>query len=530
MSGGAPVLIAGEWTASAGSDGFDAVDPASGELLGRFPTSPWHEVDAALQAGADAARSLAEVPVATIAAFLGAYADRIDAAADELARLAARETGLPAAPRLRDVEIPRTSDQLRQAAAAAIDHAWVEPVLSPASRIAARLAPIPGVVCVFGPNNFPFAFNGASGGDFAAAVATRHPVLVKANPGHPGTTRMLTEAAMAAAGDAGLHPATIQLLYRTSHQDGERMVADPRVAATAYTGSRAGGLALKASADAAGRPIYLEMSSVNPVVVLPGALAQRGDDIAADLAASVLLGSGQFCTSPGLILVAATAHTEAFVRAVGEAMAATPAATLLGQGVAEGLAAADERWRNAGATVVATGPPGPGSTCYPNTLMRVDAERFLERGADLQTEAFGNMSLVVVAEDLDELLGCVTSLEGNLTGTIYAADDGADAAAYEAVEPALRQRVGRLLNDKVPTGVAVVAAMNHGGPFPSTGHPGFTAVGLPASMRRFAMLQCYDNVPDGRLPDELKADNPLGLVRRVDGRLTADPVVWGQAS
>jgi NADP-dependent aldehyde dehydrogenase len=520
----AAVLVAGRWGASQGGDGFDVHDPATGVFLGRYPTSPWAEIDAALGAGFDAYQSLRDASPKAIASFLEGYADRVEERAGELARTAAAETGLPPAPRFVDVEIPRTVAQLREAAAAATDRSWVEPVLSPASRIASWLAPIPGVVCVFGPNNFPFAFNGVAGGDFAAAIATRHPVLAKANPGHPETTRLLAVAAVEAADAADLPRATVQMLYRTSHDDGKRLVADARVAATAYTGSRSAGLALKASADAAGKPIYLEMSSVNPVVVLPGAVDVDGDRIALHLTASLLLASGQFCTSPGLVFVIASPGADRFLRAIADAIAGTPAGTLLGAGVVQGLVDARERWHRAGATVLSTGPPGTTRTSFPNTVMRVTGADFLERSAALQTEAFGNLSLAVVVADLPELVRCLEALEGNLTGTIYAAGGGLDDAAYAVVAGPLRERVGRLLNDKVPTGVAVVAAMNHGGPFPATGHPGFTAVGIPASLRRFAMLQCFDNVPDHRLPPELQAANPLGLVRRVDDLLTSDPV------
>jgi NADP-dependent aldehyde dehydrogenase len=527
VTAAAPLLIDGRWLPSEGDEVFETVDPATGDQLGRYPVSPWPEVDAALEAGIQAYHTLSDTRPETIAALLMDYADRIDASAEELALTAERETGLARSPRLTGSEIPRTTDQLRQAARAAIDRSWVDPVLCPGSGICSYLAPIPGVVCIFGPNNFPFAFNGLAGGDFAAAIATRHPVIAKANPGHPETTQRLAALASEAVKAVGLPPSTVQLIYRTSHPDGSRMVADPRVAATAYTGSRGAGLSLKASADAAGKPIYLEMSSVNPVVILPGALESRCDLIAAELVASALLGAGQFCTSPGLVFVIASPSAEAFIDRYAAAVSSTPAATLLGRGIVEGLDDAYERWSAAGAVAIGIGPPGTGRTYYPNTVMRVGASSFLDHGEALQSEAFGNMSLVVVADDVDELIRCLDSLVGNLTGAIYADETGTDEDMYREVASVLRARVGRLLNNKAPTGVAVVPAMNHGGPFPATGHPGFTAVGIPASLRRFGMLQCFDNVPDHRLPAELQASNPLGLLRRVDDRSTREAVTWG---
>jgi len=526
--GRAPVLVAGAWRPSTGTDSFWALNPATGERLGDYPVSDWAEIDACLTSAAEAADASAVHDPAVLAAFLEAMAGILDDRSSELVEIAHAETALPGSPRLAEGELPRTTDQLRQAAEAARSRSWKRPVISPASRIASMRESLPGVVCVFGPNNFPFAFNSIGGGDFAAAVATGHPVLGKANPGHPGTTRRLAESAAEAAAEAGLPPGFVQLVYRVHHSDGARLVADPRVGATAYTGSRRAGLALKSAAEGAGNLMYLELSSVNPVVLLPGAWAERGSGVVEELVASALNGTGQFCTSPGLIFVLGGPDTPAIRAAFTSALDAAPVGVLLGRGVAEGLAAATKTWSAAGATVITRAPAPGGPACrHPNTLMEVSGRSFLANRAALQTEAFGNMSLLVICADIGELTRCLRALEGNLTGSVYSASDGRDDDAAVEVSQALRPRVGRLLNDKVPTGVAVVPAMNHGGPYPATGHPGFTAVGIPASLERFTMLQCFDNVRDHRLPLELRADNPLGLVRSVDGVATAEPVTWG---
>ena len=528
MAEPAPVLVAGEWRPSMGTDVFETIDPRSGATLGTYPVSPWSELEACLAAVTEAQKDTTDIDAAAIDLFLDSFADRIEARGDELVATAAEETGLPSQPRLADIELPRTTNQLRQAAAAARTRAWKRPVMSPAARIASIYESLPGVVCVFGPNNFPFAFNSVAGGDFAAAVATGHPIIGKGNPGHPGTTRILAEEAYAAAAAAGLPSAFIQLVYRTSHSDGARLVSDRRVAATAYTGSRPAGLALKAAADLAGRLIYLEMSSVNPVVVLPGAWRERGPGLAAELSGSLLTASGQFCTSPGLIFVPKGTEAGELRDALKSEIAASPVAALLGGGVAAGLDAAAESWSAAGARLIAAAPVTDQIACsYPNSMMEVDGAGFLAAPDVLQAEAFGNLSLLVVCEDVGEIVACLEALEGNLTGSVYSGANGEDDAGYAAVAAALRPRVGRLLNDKVPTGVAVVPAMNHGGPYPSTGHPGFTAVGIPASLERFTMLQSYDNVRDGRLPPELQATNPLAVDRQVDGVWTADPIEWG---
>lgn len=520
------VLIAGEWRAARSTATFKSFDPALGEELpGEYPVSSWADCDAALDAATQAAEALRASPPEPRAAFLEAVAKRIEARKDELVTMAHAETGLPKAPRLAEVELPRTTGQLRQGAAAARDGSWALPTIDTKLGIRSLFAPV-GPVLVFGPNNFPFAFNSAAGGDFVAAIAAGNPVIAKANTSHPGTTRLMAEAAFAAVLEAGLPPATVQLLYRTSHEDGERLVSDPRTGATGYTGSRAAGLKLKAAADAAGKPIYLELSAVNPVVILPGALAERGPALADEFVASSLMGTGQFCTNPSLVLLVAGDATERFVTAVESRFEAAAPTPLLSPGVAKTLAASVLALRSAGATLVTGGSEVAGAGCrFSNTLLRASGAAFLKAPAALQTEAFGNAALFVVARDEGELAAALGHLEGSLTGCFYSDTRGADDALYARLEPLLRPRVGRLLNDKMPTGVAVSPAMHHGGPYPSTGHPGFTAVGIPASLRRFAMLQCFDNVRPERLPPLLRDDPPHEhVLRLVDGEWRRGPV------
>lgn len=515
-----PVLINGQWRPANATATFQAENPATCEPLPDvYPISSWSDCDAALSAAAAAFQQLRRTPGEELAKFLEDYAARIEANKDAIVRMANLETGLPVSPRLSDGELPRTTNQLRQAAAAAREGSWVHPVIDTKTGVRSCYGPL-GPVCVFGPNNFPLAFGSISGGDFAAAIAAGNPVIAKANSSHPGTTRLFAEQAEAARQAAGLPPGTVQLLYRTGHADGERLVADPRVGATGYTGSRSAGLKLKAAADAAGKPIYLELSSVNPVVILPGALQQRAADIAGEFTTSCLMGSGQLCTNPGLVILLAGETTQAFVATVAEKFRSAPVGTLLSKGVAASLQANLAELKQAGASVVTGNTPGGGrGYSHANTLLSVSGDQFLAHAEALQTEAFGNCSLFVIARDVDQVCQIADRLEGNLTGCVYSDTAGSDDAAYARIEPHLRQRVGRLLNDRMPTGVAVSPAMNHGGPYPATGHPGFTAVGIPASLLRFAMLQCYDNVRPSRLPACLQDANPTGrLWRQIDGR------------
>jgi NADP-dependent aldehyde dehydrogenase len=516
----APILVAGRWRPANSSSSFHSENPATCEPLEEYPVSAWSDCDEALSAAAQAFEDLRRVPAEKIATFLETFAARIEARKDDLVRTANQETALPTTPRLADGELPRTTGQLRQAAAAAREGSWALPTIDTKNNIRSMLGPL-GPVVVFGPNNFPFAFNSASGGDFAAAIAAGNPVIAKANTSHPGTTRLLAESAQAAAEASGMPAGTIQLLYRTSHEVGERLVSDPRVGATGYTGSRKAGLALKAAADKAGKPIYLELSSVNPVVILPGALEEKLDDIVGQFVASALMGTGQFCTNPGLVILLAGPQTEAFIDAAVAKFKAAPVGTLLSSGVARSLTSGIGFLIRAGAHTLVSGQATGKGYCHANTLLRASGKQFLEAPEAMQTEAFGNASLIVVAADSDEAGRILDHLEGNLTGSIYSHSGGKDDDAYAALAWRLRQKVGRLINDKMPTGVAVSPAMNHGGPFPATGHPFFTAVGIPAALRRFAMLQCYEGVRPARLPPLLADQNPTGKTwRLIDGEWT----------
>ena len=270
---------------------------------------------------------------------------------------------------------------------------------------------------------------------------------------------------------------------------------------------------------AVGKRIWLELSSVNPVFLLPGALEERGQEIAAELCASSLLGTGQFCTSPGLVVIPAGTQGEAFADTLAGLLREAPGGVLLGAGVLENLERAVDTVRAAGAELLVGGARAEAAGFrFANTLLRVTGRRFLERPHDLQAEMFGNACLLVVSESVEQSVAIARQVEGNLTGCLNTHSDGRDDPAYQAVARVLRRRVGRLMNDKMPTGVAVVPSQNHGGPFPATGDPGYTAVGLPASILRFAALHCYDQVRDHRLPPALRDRNPTGrLVRLVDG-------------
>jgi 2,5-dioxopentanoate dehydrogenase len=516
----ARVLIAGEWRDANFKTTFQAQNPATGETLSRtFPVSEWADCEAMLTAAGEAAQQLRSVPPERIAAFLEAYARNIDSSAAQIIATAHEETALPVTPRLKDGELPRTIGQLRQAAAAVREGSWKRATLDLARNIRSCFEPI-GPVVVFGPNNFPLAFNGIAGGDFASAIAAGNPVIAKAHPLHPETSRLFAEEARKALAEAGLPPASAQMIYHLANEDGLKLVSDRRVAATAFTGSRAAGLRLKKAADDAGKPIYLEMSSINPVILLPGALEERPAEIAQELADSCLAVAGQVCTCPNLVLLLKGESAETLVTKVAQAFKERAPLPLLSASGLSQMHAGVQSLVEAGASLFTGGEtvPGPGFR-HENTMLRATAKQVLAADGALEREVFGNATMAVTADKPEELQEIVEKLEGNLTGSIYSAKSGADDALYDTIAPSLREKVGRMLNDRMPTGVAVSPAMNHGGPYPATGHPGFTAVGIPTAMLRFAALRCYDGVRQERLPDILKdkTSNP-DTWRSIDGQ------------
>ncbi len=519
-----PVLVNGVWRPSTPLCGtFQAVNPATGGTLPDvYPISSFEEVEACLRAGHEAVDELDSFSPDSIAQFLGVCADLLESRGQELAETAHVETGLSMEPRLRTIELLRTTDQLRQAAAVCRDRSWCRATLDTTKNIRSKHGPLGGPVVIFGPNNFPFAFNPAAGGDFAAVIASGNPVIAKANPGHPGTTKLLAKIASDGLKETGLPRATVQMLYHFSPEDGLRLAAHPLIGATAFTGSRAAGLRLKAAADTAGKPVYLEMSSLNPVFVLPGAMAERKEQIAQEIFASCTMGTGQFCTKPGLVIVKGGDQSESFLGIIEKLFETDPPGLLVNRRAIDNIQAALEKMTGLGAAIVTGGRelPGPGYS-FSNTLLCVSGQQFLKHPQGLQVEAFGNVSLFVLFSHDAQLAEIAGQLDGNLTGTIYSHSRGHDDLLYEKIAPILRRKVGRLLNDKMPTGVVVTPAMNHGGPFPATGHPGFTSVGMPASLLRFTALHCYDNVRPGRLPEELGDKNPTGRMwRLINGEWT----------
>ena len=501
----APAYIAGQWTIPTGERTFQAFHPPTGEPFGEtFADCEWGDLEAVLNAASAADEVTRNWPKERFAELLEAYADKLDAESDSIVAIAHKETALPEQPRLKDGELPRTTNQLRQAAAQARSGEWALPTIDEAAGIRSMYRSI-GPVLAIGPNNFPLAYNGISGGDFAAAVAAGNPVIAKAHPAHPGTSLRLMQCLEEVLNKLDFPPGFAQMIYNVHPADGLRMVRDPRIAAVAFTGSQKSGVTIKSAADACGKPVYLEMSSINPIFILPGALTNSFDQIVEDFVGSCLLASGQFCTNPGLVIIPPTENADQFVEVLQQKFEGSNPAPLLAKNVQESMVMRIQQLVSNGAELLTGGDAVEGGGfAVENSLLQIEGSQFLATPEAFLEEVFGNCSLLVRASSIDEMKRIASCLNGQLTGCLYVHEDPEDEAAYAKIEPVVRRKVGRLLNNKMPTGVAVSAAMNHGGPYPATGHPGFSAVGFPASMRRFAMLECYDHVADHRLPTELR--------------------------
>lgn len=500
---------------------FRATNPATGEPLDPPISSAGKaDIDRACRLAAEAFGRYRALEPERRARFLEAIADGIVALGDELIERAHLESALPVA-RLTG-ERGRTAGQLRLFADELRRGGWlglrIDPALperEPLPRPDLRQRRIPlGPVAVFGASNFPLAFS-VAGGDTAAALAAGCPVVAKGHPAHPGTGELVAQAIAAAAADCDMPEGVFSLLNGDSNEVGAALVAHPAIKAVGFTGSRRGGLALMRIAAERPEPIpvYAEMSSINPVLLLPGALARQAEELAQAYVASVALGVGQFCTNPGLVLGLDGPDLERFAAAAARSLGEVAPGVMLTAGIHAAYEQGVGRLRgHAQVRQLAEGgePYGPGRGR--GALFSVAGEDLLA-DRSLMDEVFGASSLIVRCRDEDELLEIAASLEGQLTATLHLVEDDEPLAAR--LLPVLELEAGRLIANGWPTGVEVSHAMVHGGPFPATSDGRSTSVGTLA-IERFLRPVCYQDMPDSLLPDELKRDAPP-RPRRVDG-------------
>ncbi len=506
---------------------FQALTPQTGAALPPvYHSASPAEVDAAAALAAEAFASYSQVSGKQKAAFLRRAADSLDAHKQELAERAHLETALPL-PRLTG-EVGRTSGQLRLFASVVEEGSWVQARIDPAlpdrqplprPDIRSMLRPL-GPVVVFGASNFPLAFS-VAGGDTASALAAGCPVIVKAHPAHPGTSEFVAHLLTAAAAAESLHPGVFQMLFDAGVEVGTALVNHPLVRAVAFTGSLRAGRALMDIAAARPHPIpcFTEMSSGNPVFVLPSALRNGPNQLAQNLFGSFTLGAGQFCTKPGIVFIPEAAEAPdgaAFFDQLKALVRDSHPFTLLTPGIAKAYTSASEaRARQAPLAATADHALTANHPAAANAqLFNVCLDQLIGQPG-LADEIFGPDTLLVHCDSTTDYIRAAQSLDGHLTATILG--DEADLAAHADLVRILEQKAGRLIVNGFPTGVEVSHAMVHGGPYPATSDPRFTSVGAQAIFR-FAKPVCFQGFPQSLLPGELQDSNPLSIRRLRDGK------------
>ncbi|MBL8727536.1 MAG: aldehyde dehydrogenase (NADP(+)) [Planctomycetes bacterium] len=501
---------------------FTGVDPIGGGALAPdYREAGAGQIDrACAQAGAAAPAYAAATP-AVRATLLRGIADGLEALGDELLQRITAETALPAERVL--AERGRTRQQLQQVADLLAEGSWVDaridhgdPARRPQPKPDLRRMLVPlGPVAVFGASNFPLAYS-VVGGDTASALAAGCPVVVKGHPAHPGTSElvgaMVTEVVRAQRLPAG----TFSLLHGRTPATGGALVRHPAITAVGFTGSEGGGRALFDLAAARPQPIpvFAEMGSMNPVFVLPRAMALRGSRIAEQLAASATLASGQFCTSPGMVLWLPGPGAGTFAAALRTQLGASRPGPTVHATIRSGYerVLAEVRALPVAVHAVATGGDAAATKVCP-TLLAATPDAVLAHPR-LRSEIFGPALLAVPTHEPADLLAIARSLPGYLTATVHG--DGDDFEQHAELIAVLRRKVGRLIANGVPTGVEVCASMVHGGPYPASTDARFSAVGT-SSITRWVRPVCWQDWPHALLPEELRDDNPRRIRRMVDG-------------
>ena len=506
---------------------FYALNPATGKALeGEFLKSGLRDADEALRAAELAFQSYKNINKDDKAAFLRCIADEITALGDTLINRAAEESGLPIG-RLQG-ELGRTTGQLRLFAQLVEEGSWVDAIIDtamperqplPRPDIRRMLVPL-GPVVVFGASNFPLAFS-VAGGDTASALASGCPVIVKAHPAHLGTSKLVGSAIVNAIRKSGLPEGLFSLLYDDGYEIGASLVTHPKTKAVTFTGSLKGGMALVRLAQQRKQPIpvFAEMGSINPVVLLPEAMAEKATELAAKCAASITMGAGQFCTNPGLLIAVQSEELDQFKQELTRIVSTTPSATMLTEGIFSNYEQRTQQMLNE-AEVSLLAESGLKNTDLKNQsiakIAQVSAADFLKSDR-LQEEVFGPYSLLVIAEDTRQIEEVLDALEGQLTVTLFAAEN--ELSQYPELISKVEDKTGRMIRNGVPTGVEVCSAMQHGGPYPATNDSRFSSVGTTAIYRFVRPLAWQDWAPE-LLPDALKDGNPLGIYRLINQQRT----------
>jgi 2,5-dioxopentanoate dehydrogenase len=514
--------IIGNELMAGGTSVFQAENPSTGQKTEtRFTEATADEINLSIEKASGAFKIYRNKSGVEKALFLESIAAEIVAIGDHLIKTCMQETGLPEARLIG--ERGRTVNQLKLFAELLKEGSWVDARIDladperkplPKPDIRSMLKPL-GPVGIFGASNFPLAFS-VAGGDTVSALAAGCPVVVKAHQAHPGTSELVGLAIQKAAKETGMPEGTFSMVQGASVEVGLSIVRHPKIKAIGFTGSFRGGKALfdEANKRLEPIPVYAEMGSSNPVFILPQALKQRNEAIAKDLAASVTLGVGQFCTNPGLVFIEELEESKAFKQNLSAHIGEVAAGVMLTFGISGNYRKGVEKLTGLeGIKVLAKGKEQQSGYQGVAHVFETTGQNFI-KNPSIEEEVFGPSSLAITVDSKAQLISAAEKLSGHLTATIHGTDE--DLKEYRELIHILEQKVGRLIFNGYPTGVEVCHSMVHGGPYPSTTDSRTTSVGTGAILR-FSRPVSYQGFPSTMLPDELKDENPLNIWRLVNG-------------
>ena len=510
-----------------GTETFNGTVKNEQDIPYAFHEATTAEIDEAIHKAHTAAAIYKRISYTKRAEFLERIADEIMAVGPALIAITMQESNLPEARLLGERD--RTTGQLRFFAKILREGSWLRTIIdlpsadNPAKGDLRQMQIPLGVTGVWGASNFPFAFS-VAGGDTVSALAAGCPVVHKAHPAHPVTCELIGNCIVKAAKETGMPNGAFSLLHGINYQTGLQIVRHPLVKAVAFTGSFQGGKALFDEANKREEPIpvYSEMGSVNPVFILPGILKEKGTELAKALAASNLLGVGQFCTNPGVVVLPNHHTVASFMADYKTAIEDAPGGVMLTENIHRAFNRGAEAFAgHENVELLAHGKASDNKSVAMPRAFITSAINFLTN-ADLAEEVFGPSSIHITTENKEEIFAIAKKLKGQLTATIWGNAD--DLETYSELQHILEDKAGRLIINAMPTGVEVNYAMVHGGPFPATTNSATTSVGATA-IYRFTRPVCFQGFPDSALPEALQNNNPLGILRQVNGKFTTDAII-----
>ncbi len=516
-----PILVNGEWReASFPVSSFRAINPVTARTLpDSFPVSSFLDLDEMLQAEENSRAAIEAITFEQRSGFLTDLAAKLRQNAEELCQTANAETGLPTT-FLLEHELTQTQQLLLDAARFCLDRSWRNVVIDTRNNIRSMRVALTGPVVIFGPACNPFSLGACGGNDFACAVTAGNSIIAKSNPVYPLTSLKLAKLIHEVATEKGFPGAFFQFFFHTTADLGYRLASHPMLGALAFTGSRKAGISLKESADHSGNQSFISMTGMNPVVILPGAVAGQKAEITRKLAAAVLMNEGQTCNRPGPVFIVENKESSGLIRSIVDEFNASTCKPLLSDLVAHSAETRVSAFIRLGARKLTRKEfYQPNPFVYPYTVLHLDVKTWLKQAAQFQEEVFGPVIMFITLENEAQFSEALKPLDACSNLSVFAGASEADDNILKTIAPLLRRKSARLLFDRLPAQHSGSQALVAGGGFPTSNHPECTFSGMPSAIARFTRMQCHDGFTQSHLPDDLRSDNAApGVLKLVDGR------------